>query len=272
MVKGYPSLLFPLAVSTFAYFWFEQLQRFLFRTVVNWAATYNSVLGFQTSAQDISNPAVRRALLMFLPFSLILRLLSFSIYVAAFIVTARTVRSIVLSGEPDWGSAVFFLRSRFFRVVLFTLAIFLLSAILISGSASLSGTSTFFEGIRNRIGTINAAKIVTLPVFVVTSWILIPFSYRLVVDGPRRAIPDSQKLFGRIAAIATIVIYILASYLILAATPSINMALQSEIWIRTYFVWPAISILGELPLSLLWIFLGLLFFEDFERPEIPSPS
>ena len=210
--------------------------------------------------------------MMLLPLSLLLRLFSFSIYVAGFVVTARLVRSAVLGEEPSWRSALFFLRSCLFRVVLFASAIFLLMAMATAGSASLLSMSKIFEGIQNRIGSLNFARIMMLPIWGVFSWIVAPFSFGLIQDESSKAIRQPQKRFGQVAAVTVAVIYNLASYLISEATPSINLALQSEIWIRGYVVWPAISILGELPLAFLWVFLAVLVFGDLESPEIPSPS
>ena len=125
MIKAYPRLLLPLVASTYTYWWFERLQRFLFYTVVDWASTANSVMGFQTTTQDLSNPSVRRALLMLVPVSLLLRLFSFSIYVATFVFTASLAKNMVIGKEPDWVTALRDVQSRSIRVGLFALAIFL---------------------------------------------------------------------------------------------------------------------------------------------------
>jgi hypothetical protein len=37
-------------------------------------------------------------------------------------------------------------------------------------------------------------------------------------------------------------------------------------------IWPGLTIAVNLPLALLWVFLGVLAFEDLQLPEIPSPS
>ena len=104
------------------------------------------------------------------------------------------------------------------------------------------------------------------------AWILTPASLRLIADQPSKSVPREKKTQGRIAAIIVAAVTIIISHYISGATPSINFAFEADVLLRRLVIWPAFTILSDLPLGLLWVTLSLLAHEDLQMPEIPSPS
>jgi hypothetical protein len=104
------------------------------------------------------------------------------------------------------------------------------------------------------------------------AWILTPASFRLIADQSSKSILPGKKTQALLAAVIVAAASIVLNHYIAAETPAINFAFEANFWLRNLVIWPAFTILENLPLGLLWVFLGLLVFEDLQLPEISSPS
>ncbi len=238
---------------------------------MRWLLTNHSVLGFEVQPPDPADAFQRKALLFASPFGLCIRVLIFSAYVAGFLLTARLVRELVQSKQIDWVSALSFLRSRLVRLFLFALALFAVFILILLPASAVLNVSVFapLRGDLSQTTLITAAAFLT---YVVIAWIMIPWSFWLIGDGPSRRVPPRMKKYGRIAAIEVAAIAIVLNYYVSIVTASINLAFEADIWLRKLVIWPSISILEGLPFVLLWVFLAVLAYQDLELPEIPSPS
>jgi hypothetical protein len=206
-----------------------------------------------------------------LPLSLGIRLLILCMYVAGFILTARLVRDLFQQQRPSLANAVIFLRSKLWQVLFFSGAFFASFILAIIPFAALFNLSAL-EFLRSHFSFQVLIGIAFFLVCICTAWILIPQSFRLIADRPSEFITSEEKARGRIAAIIVATICIVLYYFISTATPSINFAFQAELWLRNLVIWPVISILCNLPLALLWVFLAQLAYEGLQLPDIPSPS
>jgi uncharacterized membrane protein YozB (DUF420 family) len=271
LIKTDPRVLLPLLCSSLAFFWYERFQRFISHSAVNWLLTRQSVLGFQIVPSDGSSYGVQRALALVLPFSLMLRLISFAIYTVGFVVTALVVRSLIFNEKLNLGDVFLNLRRKFGRIMLFALALFFSFAFCLV-TFVWAVDEALSNALRDQIGSWSVVCAETILVFVLIAWILVPLSLRLIADAQTGKIRRDQKLRGRIAAVFLGIVSFVLYLGIQHATPWINQAFQSETWIRGYLAWPAISMCIDLPMGLLWVFLALIVFEGFEMPEIPSPS
>jgi len=270
-VRDCPALLWVLACVSLLNFYLHRLNEIIPRWVFRWVATRQSVLGFETHIADSAYELQKRALLLAAPMSLSLNIAIASAYVAGFVLTARLVRDKVEGQRPNWPAAFAFLRSRIMRVVLFAIAIFVLidvGAILAAGILNLRASAF----LRTNLGFEYELLISSMVGSACIAWIILPLSLRLIVDSSSQTFTRKSKITGRIAAITAVLINLALNELTRNFAPEIIGAFQPATWLRSDVIWPGISILGDLPLFFLWVFLALLVYQVLEMPEIPSPS
>jgi hypothetical protein len=270
-LKDFPALLFTSVGASLTSYFLHWFNRIYPRRIFRWLATGHSVLGFETQSPDSWGVIQKKAILLSAPVSLCLNMTIAGAYVAGFVLTSRLVRDLVQGQRPDLPAAFVFLRARILRVILFAAAI--LVAI---------GVGTFLTIELLNLQSFAALNVsiwfdtqVTISEVVLGSciaWVLIPFSLRLIADPRSQHFPRKSKTQGRIAAIAAIVITFALNEFSTSLTPSINSAFATEAWLRRFVIWPGVSALLDLPLLFLWVFLGLLAYQDLQVPEIPSPS
>lgn len=271
MLRGCPELLLTLFGVSLVGFHLEGLNKALARWIMRWVEASQSVLGFETQAPDPTGVIQKKAFLLATPVSLCLRVTIFSVYVAGFVLTARLVRNFIQDQEADWLAALAFLRSRMGRVILFGAAIVVVFAVAPFLVFQLLDVQAFVH-LRMNVSFDLQVSILTFVVCSCIAWIMLPFGLRLIADLPPRPIPREKKTQGRIAAIAAAAIGLVLYYFSTSFAPSINGAFRTEAWLRNLVIWPGISILGNLPLLLLWVMLALLVYQDLEAVEVPSPS
>jgi len=271
MLREHPALCLPLVCASLLDFYQEWLQKVLAREAVNWFMAAHSVLGFSFPPSERSFELVKRALLFALPLSLGLRLLVFCAYVIGFLLTARMVRAVLLEERPNWTCEAILVRSRLWQVLLFSTKLFVM---LILGITLASGLLNLekLAFLRSDFPFPVLVEGMTLLMFVCVAWILTPASLRLIADRQVQIVQSERKMQARIAAILVGVVIIVLLHFIREATPSIRFRFESDAWLRSFVIWPGITILGDLPQVLLWVFMGLLVHKDLEMAEIPSPS
>jgi hypothetical protein len=272
LVREHPSLWLPLVCVSLADFYLEWLQKIFVRKVNNWFLTAHSALGFTFQAPHGSSPSyLMRAGLLTLPTSLGIRVLIFSVYIVGFFLTARMVRALIQEQRPDWASDAILCKARLWRILFFSLKIFVIfifAAVLAYPFLNLS----IFAFLRNNL----SFRVLTMGTFFIAciflAWIFIPLSLKIIADWPSGSIPSATKTQGRIAAIIVALISIALNNYSSAITPLIRFKFEADFWLRNLVIWPGLTIAVNLPLALLWVFLGVLAFEDLQLPEIPSPS
>jgi hypothetical protein len=268
LLKTYPALFAPVAVVSWIVFYLEWFQKAATHFVLHHFLIGHSVLGYSVPMPDPTHEYVRRSMMLLLPFSFVLRVLIFSIYVAGFVLTARLVREIYSQQKLGWANAFLALQARSVRVVV-------ASAILLgvfSLALGLAG-AIVFRALGEKFSFLSIVHGTSIAGGAVIAWIVIPLAFKLIADRWASVIPAQQKLWGRIAAIVIVMINGLLSATLADWTPRINFALaDAPPLVCSHIVWPLLSILGDLPLGLLWVFLGVLRFDEPETVEIPSPS
>jgi hypothetical protein len=272
LLKTYPALFAPMAVVGWIVFYLEWFQKAATHFILHQFLIGHSVLGYSVPMPDPTHEYVRRGMMLLLPFSFVLRILIFSIYVAGFVLTTRLVRGVYSQQKLDWVNALLALRARCVRVVVgsaILMGVFVLAFSLVTAIGGLQVSQT----LREKFSFMSIVRGESIFVGAVIAWIVIPLCFKLIADRWASVIPAQQKLWGRIAAIVIVIVSGLLSATLADWTPHINFALaDAPPLVCNHIVWPLISILGDLPLALLWVFLGVLLFDEPETAEIPSPS
>ena len=253
LVREHPSLWLPLVCASLADFYLEWLQKIFVRKVNSWFLTAHSALGFTFQAPPGSSPSyLMRAGLLTLPTSLVIRVLIFCVYVLGFFVTARMVRALIQEQRPDWASDAILCKARLWRILFFSLKIFVIfifAAVLAYPFLNLS----IFAFLRNNL----SFRVLTMAAFFIAciflAWIFIPSSLKIIADWPSGSIPSATKTQGRIAAIIVALISIALNNYSSAITPLIRFKFEADFWLRNLVIWPAFTIAVNLPLALLWV-------------------
>jgi hypothetical protein len=269
LLRAHPILLLPLACVSVSEFLLEWAQKVVVRKAVTWLTTTHSALGFENPVG--SALAVKKALTELLPFEVAFRVLILCAYFAGFVLTAGLARSLVGCQRCNWANAMALLRQRIFRVLLLGLALFIgfsLSAIV--GSAIINIHK--FTFLRNDFSFEILLRVELCVMFACLAWIFVPPSLRLIMQEPKRPITPVRKLQGRMSAVVASLVYVALYAYIRSVTSTVDFALEDHPLLRSLAVWPGLAVLGDLPFALLWIFLAVLVYQDFETPEIPSPS
>lgn len=271
LLRAYPALLTTLVGASLANFFLRWFNRIYPRWIFHWAATRHSVLGFETQSPDSWGVIQKKVILLSAPVSLCLSVATVGVYVAGFVLTARLVRDLIQSDQPDWMSALCFVRSRLFRVLGLAIAFFVLIALAIYLSSAFIYLRIFapFRGDLSPTALLIAAEFLTM---VCVAWIMTPFVLRLIRDAPAMPASPEVQMQGRIAAIAVAATSLALTELVESFRPSINFTFEAEVRLRSYLIWPLLSVLLDLPLLFLWVFLALLTYQELQMPEIPIPS
>lgn len=271
LLRGYPALFLPFAIASWINFYLEWFQKAATHYILHRFLVGHSVLGFYVPEPDPTHEYVRRGMMLLLPFGLAMRVLIFSMLLAAFVLTARLVRAACAQQQLGWKSALLDLRARCWRIIglsALLLVLFFGTMILVSWCANLGVVSTLREHYSFRTITLG---LTTLDC-VFLAWVLMPLALKLIADQWCWKAPAAILRPARIAAVAVVVISMFVTALLTDATPHINFLLEDIPLVRDHVVWPLIGILLNLPLGLLWIFLGVLQFNELAMAEIPSPS
>jgi hypothetical protein len=271
ILKGYPALCLPLVGASLASFYLEWLNTIAARRISRWLLTTHSVLGFATPTSGSGGGTMDKGLQLVLPLALAIRVVIFSGYIAAFVLTARAVRDLLKDQRPNWINAASFLRSRIVRVSIFAVTVLVAFGILSTGFSLLFNLQTTVF-LRRDFFSSTLIGIAAFIVYAIIAWIMVPISLRLIIDQPSASIHSQTKTQGRIAAIAVAAVSVALTKYVSSVTPSINLTLETLVWPRRLLIWPGITILEDFPLALLWVFLALLAYEDLQMTEIPSPS
>jgi uncharacterized membrane protein len=259
VLKAHPSLLFPLVCASLANFCLGWLQKTATHFVIHRFLAGNSVLGFAIPAADATHAYVRQSMLLLLPFSLAVRVLAFCLYVGGFLLTARLVRDAVCGQSLDWRGAAQFLRARLGRIFLFSWVVLLFSALVGVLGSAVFAVQTFLL-LHGYLSFMAAARIATFLVAAVLLWIMLPSALRLIADAPEEEIPAHRKLLGRIAGVVAAAMVSVLIACAASLNPHIAVAFENQAILRNCILGPAISIVEDLPLGLLWVFLGVLQF------------
>jgi hypothetical protein len=271
LVKKHPALLVPLAISVWINFYLEWFLKSATHFILHHWLIGHSVLGFSVPEADPTHEYVRRGMMLLLPFGLAMRVLIFSVSVAAFVLTARLVRELDERPRLNWKNALLALRARLLRVVLVSIALLVLFGVTMSLSAAVVGLGAF-SFLRANYSFLTIVYAMTMVCATVVAWLLTPFCLKLIADRWADPIPPERKLWSWIAAIVVALMLILLQAYVTDWTPRINFAFEDAPLLRSHIVWPLLSFLMNLPLGLLWIFLAVEEFCQLEVVEIPSPS
>ncbi|MDR3725181.1 MAG: hypothetical protein P4K83_11935 [Terracidiphilus sp.] len=270
LLKDHPALLAPQICVTWLACYFGLFRKFATHFVLHHFLIGHSVLGFSIPAPDPTYAYVHKAMIVLAPFSFAIQLLIAVLYVAALFVTARLVQILFAQHKLGWKNALLQLRTKVWRIAGFAFLLFVFFSAL-GATAAFSGAELYHS-----LGEkISFSTLVSVLLFLVSSlvvWAAMPMILRLIADHRSVEIPTQIKLIARLASIAVVAVLLAAGAYLTSVTPRINFAFNDTPLFRSHIVWPLISILGDLPLALLWIFLGVLLFDEPETVEIPSPS
>jgi len=272
LLRTHPALLVPLVAATWGTFYLEWFQKAATHFVLHRFLIGHSVLGFSIPMPDPTYTYVHKAMLVMLPFELTMRVLILGVYIAGFVLTARLVREIHIGHNLNWKSAAHALQKRALRVLgvsVLLLALFSASSMLVSVCVE---NMALIRNLRDRISAAELVGATMLLVMMMLAWSLIPTALRMVVENRAAAISPKRKLHARMAAIAAAALAMALYAFIRIETPNINFAFKDALLLRNHLLWPAIFTLGNLPMGLLWIFLGRLAFEDLENVNVLSAS
>jgi hypothetical protein len=275
LLKSYPALLVPQICVTWLACYLALFRKSATHFVLHRFLIGHSVLGFSIPAPDPTYAYVHKAMIVLAPFSFAIQLLIAVLYVAALFVTVRLVQMLFAQQKLDWKSALRELRIRAWRITGFAFLLLVFFSVL--GATTAFFSAELYHSLGHLLGEkISFSTLVSVLLFLVSSlvvWIVMPMALCLIADNQSAEIPTQTKLIARGATIAIIALLLAAGAFLTSITPSINFALTYVTpLLRSHIVWPLISILGDLPLALLWVFLGVLLFDEPEMVEIPSPS
>jgi hypothetical protein len=271
LVQDYPLLLAPLAASCWLSYYLEWFLRSATHFMLHHWLMGHSVFGYSVPEADPTHEYVRRGMMLLLPFGLAMRVLIFSVTVAAFVLTARLARLLDSSSRLNWRGALIALRVRLGRVVLISGAVLVLFGATMALSPAIASLEPF-AFLRDHYSFMTIVRGTLMVCAAVVAWLLTPFFLKLIADHWADPISPQTKLWSRIAAIAVAFVLILLQAYVTDWTPRINFALEDVPLLRHHIVWPIVSFLMNLPLALLWIFLAVLQNEGPETVEVPGPS
>jgi hypothetical protein len=275
LLKSYPALLAPQIFATWLVCYLQWFRKTATHFVLHRFLIGHSVLGYSIPAPDPTYAYVHKAMIVLAPFSFTIQLLIVSLYIAALFVTVRLVQILFEQQKLDWKSALLLLRAKVWRITGFAFLLFIFFTVL--GATAAFFSAELYHSLGHALGEkISFSTLVAVLLFLVSSlvvWIVMPMALRLIADNRTAEIPAQTKLIARLAPIAAVAVLLAVGAYLTSFTPRINFALADvPPLLCNHIVWPLISILGDLPLGLLWVFLGVLLFDEPEMVEVPSPS
>jgi hypothetical protein len=270
LLKSYPALLAPQICVTWLACYLVLFRKSATHFVLHRFLIGHSVLGFSIPAPDPTYAYVHKAMIVLAPFSFAIQLLITALYVSALFVTVQLVQILFAQHKLDWKSALLLLRTRVWRITGFAFLLLVFFSVL--GATAAFFSAKFYQSLGEQF---SFSTLVSVLLFLVSSlvvWVVMPMALRLIAGSRSAEIPAQTKLIARLASITSVAVLLAVGAYLTSITPRINFAFNDTPLFRSHIVWPLISILGDLPLALLWVFLGVLLFDEPEMVEIPSPS
>jgi hypothetical protein len=260
LFRKYPILWVPYICADLAASGLTSLRHLAGNAIFHWVATrhLHSVLGGDLVTTNPDSAVFKKAMLLAAPLGWATDYVNACLYIAALVLTAALVVTILRSEKPSAAAALPTLRTYLKRILIYALifcalTLALTDLILLPTSYLLSGRLERSQILLN--GTMLGEQLLSL---ICTAWIMAPLAIALVRPADAAAVSAERKKLGRIAAMlagaVTIVLEELSALLI------IRHVRFSHFGLAVFN--PVNSLVVNSPLILLFIALAVIAAED----------